>query len=91
MRPYIRRSGPKPTRRTTGHDIHIQSSGEELELELTLDGIMPISVREGAPSHQQATGLRLHQQVAGSRGASEARKAEWNTGISDPDERLHYT
>jgi hypothetical protein len=91
MRPYIHGLGQKPTRRKPWNDIHTQSRGEELELELTLDGIMPISVHEGATSHQQATGLRLHQQVAGSRGASEAREAKWNTGISDPYERLHYT
>jgi hypothetical protein len=52
---------------------------------------MAILVGEGAASDQKATGLQLHQPVAGSTGASKAREAEWNNGIRDPDERLHYT
>jgi hypothetical protein len=51
---------------------------------------MPRSVHEEVPSLQEAIGLRLHQPVMSSRGASESREAEWNIGISDPDERLHY-
>jgi hypothetical protein len=45
-----------------------------------------ISAQRGAnppESHQSMT--------APTRGTSEAREAEWNIGISDPDERLHYT
>jgi hypothetical protein len=60
-------------------------------MEITWDGIMPRSVHKEAPSHQEATILRLHQPVTSSRGASESKEAEWNIGIGDPDERLYYT